>query len=112
DADRPALGSALLVVVDAHTVAAADDLGGVHTVAAQAVDGALADGVGGQLGDEGGVHAVVGQRDRHVGLAAAEGEFQVGSLHEALIVERLQTDHQFAKGNYFHWYQTPYPVWD
>src|SRR5699024_12538435 len=52
DADRAALGSALLVVVDAHTVAAADDHAGIDAVAAQAVDSALADGVCGELRSE------------------------------------------------------------
>src|SRR5699024_7204800 len=82
--------------------AAADDHAGVDAVAAQAVDCALADGVCGELGDESGVHAVVGQRDSHVGFTAAEGELEGACLDEALVVVRLQTDHQFAKGNDFH----------
>src|SRR5699024_11188677 len=108
DAHRAALRSALLVVVDADTVAAAHDLGGVDAVAAQAVDGALADGMGGQLGDEHGVRAIVGQRDSHVGFAAAEGEFEGGSLNETLIVVRLQANHQLAEGYDFHWKQAPF----
>ena len=36
-------------------------------------------------------------------LAAAEAELQAVSLNETLVVERLQTDHQFAKSNDFHW---------
>ena len=95
------LGSALLVEVDAHTVAAAGDLAGVHTVAAQAVHRRLADGVGGQLGDVSGVQAIVGQADGHVGLTAAESEFQVVGLDEALVVIGLQADHQLAEGNNF-----------
>ena len=58
--------------------------------------------MGGQLGNEGCVDAVVGQRNGNVGLAAAEAELQIVGLNEALIVERLQTDHQFAKSNDFH----------
>ncbi len=58
--------------------------------------------MGGQLGNEGSVNAVVGQRNSNVGLAAAEGELQVVGLNKALVVERLQTDHQFAKSNDFH----------
>ncbi len=108
DADRAALGGALLVVVDADAVATADDLGGIDTVAAQAVDGRLANGMGGQLGDEGSVHTVVRQRHGNVGLAAAEGELQVGSLDKALVVVGLQTDHQFAKSNDFHAVNSPY----
>ena len=30
-------------------------------------------------------------------------ELQAVSLNETLVVERLQTDHQFAKSNNFHW---------
>ena len=102
DADGTTLRSALLVVVDADAVAAADDLAGVHTVAAQAVDSGLADGMGRQLGHVDGVNAVVGQGHRDVGFAAAEGELQVIGLDKALVVVGLQTDHQFAKSNDFH----------
>ena len=35
-------------------------------------------------------------------FAAAESELQVVGLNKALVVERLQTDHQFAKSNDFH----------
>ena len=103
DADRTTLRSALLVVVDTNAVTATGDHAGVNAVAAQAVDSGLTDGVCGQLGDESCVQAVVGQRNSNVGLAAAEGELQTVSLDKALIVERLQTDHQFAKSNDFHW---------
>ncbi len=102
DADRATLRSALLVEVDADTVTAAGDLAGVNAVAAQAVHSGLTDGMSGQLGNEGCIDAVVGQRNSNVGLAAAEAELQVVGLNKALIVERLQTDHQFAKSNDFH----------
>jgi len=102
DADRATLRSTLLVEVDADTVTTAGDLAGVNAVAAQAVHSGLTDGMSGQLGNEGCVDAVVGQRNSNVGLAAAEAELQVVGLNEALIVERLQTDHQFAKSNDFH----------
>ena len=99
DADGAALGSALLVIVDTNTVAAADDQRGVHTVAAQAVHSGLTDGMSGQLGDESGIHAVVGQGDGDIGLAAAKGEFNILCLDETLIVEGLQTEHQLAEGD-------------
>jgi hypothetical protein len=102
DADGTTLRSALLVEVDANAIAAAGDLAGVNAVAAQAVHSGLTDGMGGQLGNEGCVDAVVGQRNGNIGLAAAEAELQIVGLNEALIVERLQTDHQFAKSNDFH----------
>ena len=101
DAHGAALRGALLIEVDAHTVAAPDDHGGVHAVAAQGVHRRLADGVGGQLGDVGGVQAVVGQGDGYIGLTAAEGELQVIGLDEALVVVGLEPDHQLAEGNDF-----------
>ena len=55
----------------------------------------------GQLGDEVGIQAVVGQTDRHVGLAAAEGSLKTVSLDKAQVVIRLQAQHQFAKGDHF-----------
>ena len=61
----------------------------------------MADGVVRELGDEGGIQTVVGQGDGHVGLAAAEGEFQVIRLDKTLIVVGLEPDHQFAEGDYF-----------
>ena len=102
DADGTTLGSALLVEVDAHTVAAAGDLAGVDAIAAQRVDAGLADGMGGQLGHKRDVGAVVGQRDRHVGLAAAVGVLQRVGLHKAQVIVRLQADHDFTKSNDFH----------
>ena len=97
DAHGAALGSTLLVEVDTHAVAAPGDQGGVHAVAAQRVNGRLADGVGGQLGDVGNVHPVVGQGHGHVGLAAAEGELYMVALNKALVVVGLKTEHQLAE---------------
>ena len=85
--------------VDTQTLTAAGDLGGIHAVTAEAVHSGLADGVGGQLGNESGIHAVVSQGNSDVGLAAAEGGLKRGSLNETLVVEGLQTQHQFAEGN-------------
>ena len=99
DADAAALGSALFVKVDADPVAAPDNLGGVYAIAAQGVDSGLTDGVGGQLGDEGGIHTVIGQRDRHIGFAAAEGEFHMIALDKTLVVVGLQAEHQLAESN-------------
>ena len=103
DADGTTLRSTLLVVVDANAIAAAGDHAGVNAVTAQAVDSGLTDCVCGELRDESCVQTVVGQRNSNVCLAAAEGELQAVSLNETLVVERLQTDHQFAKSNDFHW---------
>ena len=101
DAHAAPLGRALLVEVDAHPVAAPDDHAGVHPVPPQGVHRRLPDGVGGELGDVGRVQAVVGQGDRHVGLAAAEGEFQAIRLDEPLIIVGLEPDHQLAEGDDF-----------
>ncbi len=101
NAHAAALRSALLVEVNAHPVAAADDLGGVHAITAQGVHRRLTDGVGGELGDIHGVQAVIGQGHGHVGLAAAEGEFQVVGLDKPLVVVGLETDHELAEGDYF-----------
>ena len=99
DADGAALGSALLIEVDAHAVAAPGDQRSVHAVAAQGVDSGLADGMGGKLGDEGSIHAVIGQGHSHVGLAAAEGELHMVALDKPLVVVGLETEHQLAEGN-------------
>ena len=99
DAHGATLRSALLVEVDTHTIAAADNLGGVYTITAQRVDSSLTDGVGGQLGDEGSVHAIVSQRHGNVCFATAEGEFHMVALDKALVVIGLQPQHQFAKSN-------------
>ena len=61
-------------------------------LALDAAGAVAADGVGGQLGDEPSVEAVVGQGNSHVGL---EG----GSLNETLVVEGLQTQHQLAESD-------------
>ena len=98
NADGATLRSALLVEVNTHTVTAPDDQGGVYAITAQGIHSGLADGVGGQLGDESGIHAVVGKGHCDIGLAAAKGEFHMVALNEALIVIRLQAEHQLAEG--------------
>ena len=82
DADTAALGRALFQEVDAHPVAAADDLAGVHTEVAEGVHRRLTDGVLGQLGDVSRFQAEIGQGDGHVGLAAAEGGLHLVILEE------------------------------
>ena len=111
NADAATLRSALLVVVDTDALAAANDHGGVNAVTPQGVDSSLADSMSGQLGNESSVQAVVSQRDGNVGFAAAEGELDVGSLNETLVVVGLQTQHQFAKGNNScHGNQNPFKI--
>ena len=110
DAHGATLRSALLIEIDADPIAAPDDLGGVHAVPAQRVDGCLTDGVGGQLGDVGYVHAIVGQGHGHVGLAAAEGEFHMVALDKTLVVVGLKPQHQLTEGDNFSHFFVP-PVW-
>ena len=87
------------VPLDADAIAAPDDGAGVHPQPTEGIDGPLTDGVGGQLGDEGGVHAVVGQRNGHVRLAAAKGGLKGRALEEALQRGALQTKHDFTESN-------------
>ena len=109
--DGATLGSALFIEVDTHPVAATDDLGGVHTITAEAVHSGLADRVGGQLGNKCGIHAVVCQGDCYIGFATAEGEFHMVALDKTLIVIRLQTQHQFAESNNScHIYILPFSI--
>ena len=68
-------------------------------LALDAAGAVAADGVGGQLGDELSLEAVVGQGNSHVGLTAAEGGLEGGSLNETLVVEGLQTQHQLAESD-------------
>ena len=107
DAHAPPLGGPLLQVVDAHPVAAPDDFGGIHSKVPQRVHGSLTDGVGGQLGDIHAVQAVVGQGDRHIGLAAAEGGLHLIVLEEAVVAVGGQAKHQLAECNNFSHFVPP-----
>lgn len=49
------------------------------------VDRTLSDGVSRQLGHERRIHAVVGKRHGHIGLAAAEGRLQLIVLEKAVV---------------------------
>ena len=93
------LGSALLTVVNTKARAAAQHQRGVHTVAAQLVDGALTNLVRGDLADESCVHAVVGKRHSHIGLAAGIGRFKLICLHKAEIALRIEPHHDLTECN-------------
>ena len=107
---RGALAGTLFAVVDAHALAAADDLRGVHAELAQGIDGHLTDLVRGELGNEGGVHAVVGKGNGHVGLGATEGGLKLFGLHKAQIPLGGKAKHQLAKGNDLFHIFPPKPV--
>ena len=94
-----ALRGALFHKVQAQAVAAPDDGAGIHTIAAQLVDGGLADLVGGDLGDEGGIHTIVGQGHCYVGLAAGIGGLKFLCLDEAQVALGIQAHHDLAECN-------------
>ncbi len=80
-------GGTGLAVVDTDAVAATGDVVGVYAVAAQGVEGCLADFVLGQFRYEIGFVAVVGAGNSDVGLAAAPD-----------YVERIDLDETVATG--------------
>ena len=79
----------------------ADDFARVHAEAPQLADAGIADIVIGQDGHKGRFHAVVGQRNADVGLAAAKGGLQYGRLEETFISGALEAKHDLAKSNDF-----------
>ena len=48
-----------------------------------------------------GVHAVIGQRNGHIGLSAAKGGIKLTGLRETQVPRSGKAKHHFAKGNYF-----------
>ena len=97
------LGRAGFEEVDADPLAAAHDVIGAHAIAAQCGQAGIAQVVLGQAGDELDRFAVVGQRDGHIGFAAAVDGFERTGLGEALKARRRQAEHDFAKGDdFFH----------
>ena len=89
--------------VDAHAaLVGADDAAGIHAELAQVLDALVGYGVLGQHGEEGYILAVVSQGDGHVGLAAAEGGLQHGTLEKALQAGGLESEHYFTKGKKLH----------
>ena len=76
-----------------------DDGGAVDVVGAQGPDGALADGVVGNDGEEGGVDAQVCQRQGDVGLAAAVGCLERIGHADLLVVRGTQAEHDLADGD-------------
>ena len=76
-----------------------DDGGAVNIVRAQGADGALADGVVGDNGEEGGVDAQVCQRQGDVGLAAAAGCLEHIGHADLLVVRGTQAEHDITDGD-------------
>ena len=76
-----------------------DDGGAVDVVGAQGPDGALADGVVGNDGEEGGVNAQIRQRQGNIGLRTAVGGLEGIGHADLLIVGRGQAEHDLADGD-------------
>ena len=97
DAHATPLGGALLQEIDAHALPAADDPGGVHPQPPQRVHRALSDGMGGQLGDKGGIQTVVGEGYRHIRLSAAKGGLELVVLEEPVVSVGRQPQHDLSE---------------
>ena len=95
------LAGAFFQIVDAYTVAAPDDIRGIHAVFAEGIDSSLSDFMFRKFGNEFRVKAVIGQGNGHIGLAAAEGGAVFVHLYETVIAGRGQTQHNLSKGNNF-----------
>ena len=93
------LRSALLHKIQAQALPAPHDGTGIHAKAAQLINGALADLMGGKLGNECRVHAIVGQGHRHVGLTAGISCLKLFRLDKPEIALRIQAHHNLTKGN-------------
>ena len=76
-----------------------DYRGAVNVIGAEHPDGALADGVVGNHGEEGGVDAQVGQGKGDVGFTAAVGGLKFIGHADFLIIGGRKTEHDFADGN-------------
>ncbi len=93
-------GRSALQKIDAQSLAASGDMSGTHIVLPQSGHGALTDLVGRNRRDKLHVMAVVGQRHRHVGLAAAIAYVKFVRLNELLEIGGGQPQHDFPHGNY------------
>ena len=94
-------GGAGLGIIEADAVAAAGDVVGLDTVAAEGVHGDLADFVLGQFAHVVGVMAVIGEADGHVGLPASGNDAEGISLDESVISGRAEPQHDFSEGDNF-----------
>ncbi len=84
--------------IDAQALAAPEDVLRAHAILAQEIAAGLAEVVVGQAGDVLGVETEIGQRDRHVALAAAVDHVEAIGLRKAQVVRRRQPHHDFAEG--------------
>ncbi len=89
-------------IVDAKAAVSGDDAGGINAEAAQLADAGVCDGVIGQDRQKADVHAVVRERHGHVGLAAAEGSFQIVIGQQPRHSRRFQAEHNLTECQNFH----------
>ena len=97
DDDRRALARAGFREVDAHAMAAALDVTHVDSFAAQGAHAGFADSVAREPRDEAAVQAEVGEADRDVRLASAEGGLQRGRLEHAFETGCVEPQEQLAE---------------
>lgn len=98
-----ALRCAFFHKINAQPAPAAQDMAGVHAVAAQRIEGALPDFVLRQLADESGIKPILGQRHRRIGLPSGIGGFKRIGLYKAAVSRRVQPHHDFPEAdNSFH----------
>ena len=94
-------GCGLLHIIKSQPLAAAEDAVGSDAVAAQVVEAGIGHAVLGQAGDEFAAEPEIGQRNGHVGFAAAvAGAEQVG-LVETQIVGRREPQHDLSESDDF-----------
>ena len=100
---RRTLRISLFAKIDAHPVAAADNLAHVDAPAAQRVDACVRDGIERQLGEELSVVAELRKRHRNVRLASAVHRLVAVRLNDALVPGRLKPEHDLPCGqDLFH----------
>ena len=80
----------------------ADDVAGIHSVAAEGVHRGLSDGIGGKFGDKDGFIAETRKADRRVRLSPAVDGFEALRLHKAFVTGRGEPQHEFADGDNVH----------
>lgn len=84
-------------------------MGGVHPQRPQGVYRPLSDCVAGQPGHKGCAHAVVCQRYRHIGFAAAKRGLKLVILKKAVVSVWRQAQHYFSEGNDFFHIKSSFP---
>ena len=98
--DTGALGSALLIKIDAYSVTSAYNLRGIHPVSSKRVDCRLSDHMCRKLRNIGNIHSEICKRNRYIRFRSAKAELHSFRLNKTLIIIGLQTQHDFSKTDY------------